>query len=161
MWEVSVKFHGYRIYGLTFDPPNPKNIVFESLRIKKAIFMHILITASLIPIPFLPSTFFWRVGALSQVSWLSDIRLAFWTPNLNNLVFENTWVEKDVFMHILITRSPIPIQFLCTTLIRCVGGVRYVSWISDLRVSFWPPKSKSTQFLKDYELKMLFSWISG
>ena len=31
VWELCVVFHGYRIYGLHFYSPNPKNLVFESL----------------------------------------------------------------------------------------------------------------------------------
>ena len=38
MWKVCVIFNGYRIYGLRFDPPNPKNLVFESLWFEKNYF---------------------------------------------------------------------------------------------------------------------------
>ena len=61
-------FHAYQIYGWRFDPPNPKNIVFESLRVEKAIFMHTLITGSPILIPLLRTTLFRCVVGMSQVS---------------------------------------------------------------------------------------------
>ena len=58
MLEVWVKFQGYRIYGLRFDPPNQKNLIFESLWVNKTVFMHIWIAGSPIPIPFLPIAFY-------------------------------------------------------------------------------------------------------
>ena len=140
IWVVWVKFHWYRIYGLRFDPLNPKSLVFESLWVEKAIFLHIWITESLILIPFLPTTFFRYVGGVSQVSWLSDLRFAFWPVNPKNLVFKSQWVVKFVFMHIWITGSPIRIPFILKTFFRCLGGVSYVFWLSDLRFAFWPPK---------------------
>ena len=60
-------FHYYRIYVLRFDPPNRKNIVLKAYELKKAIFIHIWITVSPIPILFLPKTFFRCVGGVSHV----------------------------------------------------------------------------------------------
>ena len=51
-------FHGYRINGLRFDHPNPKNLVCESLLVEKVVFMHSWITGSPIPFLFLPTTLF-------------------------------------------------------------------------------------------------------
>ena len=73
-------FHGYWLNGLHFDPPNSKNSIFESLSLKRAILMHIGITGSLIPIPFLPTTLFRYVGSVINVSWLSDQRFALCPP---------------------------------------------------------------------------------
>ena len=70
-------FHGYWINGLHFDPRNQGNSIFESLLVQKAIFMHIWITGSPIPILFLATNFLRCVGGVSQVSWLSDLRFAF------------------------------------------------------------------------------------
>ena len=72
-----MKFHHNRTYGLRFDLPNPKNSVFERFSIEKAVFMHIWITGSPIPIPFLPTMFFKCLGGGSLVSLLSDLRFAF------------------------------------------------------------------------------------
>ena len=69
--------HDYRIYGLNFDPPNCKNLVFQSLCVEKAIFIHIWIAGSPTPILFIPKTFFIYVGGVSEVQWLSDLRFAF------------------------------------------------------------------------------------
>ena len=41
VWEDWVMFHGYRIYSLHFDPPNPQNLVFESLYVENFGFSHI------------------------------------------------------------------------------------------------------------------------
>ena len=131
-----------------FWPPNRKNLVFESLWVEKAIFMHICITRSTIPIPFLPITLFRYVGGVSQVSWLSELRFAFWSPNRKNLVFESLWVEKAIFMPIWITRSLIPCPFLPTNFFRCLGHMSYVFWLSDLRFAFWPPKHQKLSFWK-------------
>ena len=68
MWEVREKFLGYRIYGLCFDPPNLKNLVFQSLLGEKVIFLRILIIGTPIPIIFFPTTFFRYVVGTSQVS---------------------------------------------------------------------------------------------
>ena len=87
VWEVWVMFHSYRIYGLHFDPPNPKNSVLESLWVEKAIFMHIWRTESPIPILFLHKTFFRCVGGVIHVSWLLDLRFLFWPPKLQKLNF--------------------------------------------------------------------------
>ena len=84
-WEVWVKCHGYRINGLRFDPQNHKNIVFESLWIKMAIFMHSCITGSPIPILILRTSLFWCLGGVSQISWLSDLRFTFWTSKSKKL----------------------------------------------------------------------------
>ena len=65
MWEVRAKFHGYLIDGFHFEPPNPKNLVFQSLRVEKDAFLRILITVSPIPIPFLSTTFFRPVRGAS------------------------------------------------------------------------------------------------
>ena len=62
-------------------------------------------------------------------------------------------------MHLWITGSPIPIPFLWTTLFRCVGGVRYVSRISDLRFAFWPPKPKKLSFWKHTSWKLGFRFL--
>ena len=70
-------FQGYRIYGLHFDPLNRINLAFESLRVKKTLFMHIMITGSPIPIPFLPKTFFICVGGVRNYLRISDRRFAF------------------------------------------------------------------------------------
>ena len=61
-------FHGYQIYSLRFDPPNPKNLVFHCIRDEKVAFLCILITRRLILILFLPTTLFRCVGGVSQVS---------------------------------------------------------------------------------------------
>ena len=57
----------YRIDGLHFDPPNPQNYVFQSIRGENFIILRILITWSPIPIPILPTTFYRYVGGVIQV----------------------------------------------------------------------------------------------
>ena len=65
----------------------------------------------------------------------------FGPPNSKNLFFESLCVEKAVFMHIwIIGSSPISIPFFRATFFRCEGFVRHVSWLSDLRFAFRPPK---------------------
>ena len=61
-------FLGYQIDGLHFDPPNPKNSIYPSVRGEKVIFLRILITRSPISIFLLPITFNRCVGSMSQVS---------------------------------------------------------------------------------------------
>ena len=139
-----------------FWPANRKNFVFETQWVKKVIFMHIWITGNPIPIPFFPTLLFRYVGGVSQVSWLSDLWFAFWPPNPKNLAFEIIWVKKVIFMHIWITRSPIPIPLLPKTLFRYVGGVGQVSWLSDLRFAFWPPKPQKLSFWKPISWKSCF-----
>ena len=51
-------FNGYRIYGLRFDPSNPKNIIFESLLVENAFFILIWITGTPITILFPPTILF-------------------------------------------------------------------------------------------------------
>ena len=97
LWELWVNFQGYRINGLRFDPPNHKNIVFESLWVEKAIFMHSWIIGSPIPIPLLPKTFFRCLGGGSHVSWQSDLRFAFWPPKPQKLCFWNTMSWESYF----------------------------------------------------------------
>ena len=70
-------FLGYQIDGLSFNPSNPQNSVFQSIRGKKVVFLRILITGSLIPILYLPKSFYRCVGGAGQVSWLSDLWFAF------------------------------------------------------------------------------------
>ena len=65
VWELWVKFHGYQIDGLHFDPPNPKILVIDSLRVEKVGLLRILIIGSSILIPFVPTTFFRCVRGLS------------------------------------------------------------------------------------------------
>ena len=59
--------HGYWIYDLHFDPPNRKNLCFESLCVEKAIFIHIWVVGSPIPIKFIPTTFIICVGGVNHV----------------------------------------------------------------------------------------------
>ena len=94
------QIHGSRIYGSRFDPPNQKNSVFESLLVKKAIFMHIWITGSPIPILFLPTNFLdvWVVWV--KFHGYRIYGLHFDPAIRKNLVFESLWVEKAIFMHI-------------------------------------------------------------
>ena len=84
-WEVWVKCHGYRINGLRFDSQNHKNIVFQSLWIKMAIFMHSCITGIPILILILRTSLFRFLGGVIQISWQSDLRFAFWTPKSKKL----------------------------------------------------------------------------
>ena len=61
------KFYSYRIDHLRFEPLNPKNLVFLSIRGEKVIFLRIFITRSPIPIPFLPKIFYRFVGDVSHI----------------------------------------------------------------------------------------------
>ena len=133
--------------------PKPEKLSFWKPISWKSFFMHIWIAGRLIPNPFL----------LQQVSldvWEVCIKCHGYRINL---VFESIRVEKAIFMHIWITGSPITIPFLHTTLFRCVVGVRYVSWIADLRFSFWPPKPKNLVFESIRVKKAIFIhiWITG
>ena len=74
MWDVPIKFHGYQIDRLRFDPSNPKNLVFQRVGGEKVVFLRILITRSPIPIPFIPTTFYLCVGGVSEGSRPSDLR---------------------------------------------------------------------------------------
>ena len=129
-------FHGYWIYGLRFDLPKPKKLIFESLRVEKAVFMHILITESPILISFNPKTCFsiWEVRVKFRSYQIDDS--CFDSPNPKNLVFESLQGEKVIFLCILIIGSPILIPFIPTTFFRCVGGVSHLSRLSDQRFAF-------------------------
>ena len=67
MCEVGVKFHGFRIDGFHFHPPDPKNSVLQRVIREKLFFLHILITRSPILIPFIRITFYRFIGGLSHV----------------------------------------------------------------------------------------------
>ena len=98
VWDVCDMFHGFRINGLRFDPPNKKkNSIFKSLLVEKAVFMHIFITRSPISIPFVPTTFVRCVGCVRLVSWLSDLRFAFWPPKPQKLSFWKPISWKSCF----------------------------------------------------------------
>ena len=51
-WEVRYKFRDYWVDGLHFEPPNPKNLVFQSIRGENVIFLCIFITGSMISFYF-------------------------------------------------------------------------------------------------------------
>ena len=68
-WILDLRF--------AFLPPKLQKLVFESLRVQKAILMHIFITGSLFSILFLPIAFFRYVRGLSEVSLRSDLRFSF------------------------------------------------------------------------------------
>ena len=80
----------------------------------------------------------------------------FHPPNKKNSHFESLWVEKDIFIHIWITGSPIPILFLPTTFFRCVGGVSHVSWYWIYSFCFYPPKPQKLSFWKPMSWKIYF-----
>ena len=89
MWAVLVKFHGYRIYGLCFDPPNPKNSIFKTFELKNVIVMHIWKIGSPIPIPTQPTTSLdvWEVWVMFHGYRIYGLR--FDPPNPKNLIFES------------------------------------------------------------------------
>ena len=54
MWELGVKFHGYRIDGLHYEPPDPKNSILQRVIGEKGFFLYMLITSNMVLILFLP-----------------------------------------------------------------------------------------------------------
>ena len=68
---------GYHIDGFHFDPPNPKNLVFQGIKGEKVIFLRILKTGSPITIPFLTTTFNICMGCACNISRLLDRRFEF------------------------------------------------------------------------------------
>ena len=149
--ESSFKAIKSTVYVLS--PQIPKNSNFQSLWVKKVIFMHIWITGSPNSILFLPTSFLdvWEVWVMFHGYWIYGSR--FDHPNRKNLVFQSLWVEKSIFIYIWIIGSPIPIPFLPTTLFVCMGGVSHVLRLLDQQFAFW--------LVKAFELKKLFSCISG
>ena len=77
-------------------------------------------------------------------------------PNKKNSIFESLWVEKAVFMHILRTGCPTPIPILTTVFVWFVGGLSLVSWLSEQRFAFWPPKPQKLSFWKHLSWKSCF-----
>ena len=65
-------FLGYWIEDFHFDSPNPKNLVFQSIRGRKVLKWRILIIGNLILILFLHTALFRFVRSVSQVSVVSD-----------------------------------------------------------------------------------------
>ena len=78
----------YRIDGFHFDPQNPKNLVSISIRGEKALKLHILITGSLIFLPFLPKKILdvWMVRVMVLFYLIHGSH--FDPPNLKDLVFK-------------------------------------------------------------------------
>ena len=153
-------FNGYRIFGLRFDPPNPKHLLFESLWVKKAIFIHIWITRRPIPIPFLLITLFRYVGGVTEVSLRSDLRFAFWPPKSKKLSFWMPFTWKSCFLAYLDNRESDSHSVSSYNFLQMSGRLKSCFMAIGSAVCFLTSQIQKTQCLKAFELKKLFSSIS-
>ena len=149
-----------QIIGVRFVPPKPKNWVFQSLRVKKFVFICILITGSPITIPLLPKCFNRCMGGVCNASWLSDQWFAFWPPKQQKLSFSKHKNWKSYFscvslLHVIriqlsflqklsIDVWEVDIMFICYQ----INGVRFV-----------PPKPKNWVFQSLRVEKVIFICI--
>ena len=148
---------GSTVFILT--PQTPK-LVFESVWVKKAIFIHIQITGSLISILFLPKTFFRCMGGVRYVSWLSDLRFPFWPSKPQKLTFWKLMSWKSCF-HSKIDNRESDFHSITTYNILCMCGRCALCFMAiESTVCVLTPQTQKTLFLKVYELKKLFLCVS-
>ena len=143
-----------------FWPLKPQKLSFWKPMIWKVIFMHIWITGSPIPISFLTTTFFRFVGSVSQISCLSDQRFAFWHNKPQKLCFWKSKSWKSYF-HSYLDNRDFYFDFISSYSFLLICGRSKSSFMAiGSTVCILTPQIKTTKFLKDFELKKLFSCIS-
>ena len=140
-------FLGYQINYLCFDPPNHKNLVFQSIGGEKFVFLAYLDNRQSNSNSISSLNFQQMYGRCTSCFLAIRSTVYVLTPQNPKTEFCKAYlVKKLFFLRILITGSPIP--FLPKTFNRCIGGGCNIYLQSAQRCTICPPKTQKLSFTK-------------